>query len=50
MIKELDVSEFDHANAQCSMHLEVRTRCDMGEWHATQRLELYPWGTRITRP
>jgi hypothetical protein len=49
VIKELDVSEVEHASIQAAMHIEVRTRCDMGDWHATQRLELYPWGRSIKR-
>jgi len=47
VVKELDISEVDHADARIGMYVEVRTRCEMGEWHATQRVELYPWGSRI---
>lgn len=49
LIGQLDVSPIDHANSQAPICLEIRTRCDMGEWHTTQRLELVPWGPRITK-
>lgn len=49
VIAELDVSHIDHANTQAWMHLEVRTRCEMGDWHAGQRVEVYPWGSRLTK-
>lgn len=49
VIAELDVSSIDHANYQAAMHLEVRTRCEMGDWHPGQRLRLEPWGNRLTK-
>ena len=50
VIKELDVSEIDNASAAAVMQLEVRTRCEMGDWHAGQRVVLSPWGNRVKEP
>jgi hypothetical protein len=48
VFKCLDVSDVDHANVHAVMTLEVRTQCDTGDWHVSQRTPLDPWGTRLT--
>jgi hypothetical protein len=46
----LDVTRVDNANTQCMMQLEVQTRCDLGHWHAGQRIQLVPWGRALEDP
>jgi hypothetical protein len=49
-VKTLDVSDLDNANATAPFTLTLETRCDLGEWHQSQRTELAPWGNRIGEP
>jgi hypothetical protein len=46
----IDVSKLDHANSQTPMTLAVQTRCDMGDWHTGQEMELVPWGRAVKDP
>lgn len=46
-IKTLDVSELDNDDNTAPLALTVETRCDLGEWHQTQRAELVCWGPRV---
>lgn len=50
VVAEMDVSHIDHADYRAPMLAEVRTRCDLGDWHAGQSVELYPWGNRVGGP
>ena len=47
VIREMDISDIDHANTQLDMTIVVRTRCDMGDWHEGQSVRLFPWGQRV---
>lgn len=47
IVKTLDISEIDNANAMFPMLFAVETRCDLGQWHRTQADKLLPWGNRI---
>ena len=47
-IRSMDVSDIDHANAQLDLIAVVRTQCDMGHWHENGRIQLIPWGPRLT--
>lgn len=49
-IKTLDVSDLDNTNSAAPVALTVETRCDLGEWHQSQRTELVPWGDALVRP
>lgn len=49
-VKTLDVSDVDNSDSQAPLALTLETRCDVGEWHQSQRTELAPWGPRITEP
>lgn len=46
-IKTLDVSDLDNTNAAAPFAMTVETRCDLGEWHQTQRADVVPWGPRV---
>ena len=50
IVKHIDISDLDHANTQAPIFVDIETRCDVGDWHRGQRVELVPWGRRITRP
>lgn len=43
-VKTLDVSDLDNANSSAPMALTIETRCDLGEWHQSQQMQLIPWG------
>ena len=49
IVKSIDISDIDHANAMMYMTMSIETMCDMGEWHINQVARLDPWGERITR-
>jgi hypothetical protein len=46
-IGALDISEIENANTQCVLRLAVETRCDLGDWHRGQVVDLLPWGRKI---
>jgi hypothetical protein len=50
LVGMIDVSRLDHANTQCLMMLAVQTRCDMGDWHTGQEMQLVPWGRALKGP
>lgn len=47
IVKAMDVSDVDHANAQFEMTLSIETMCDMGDWHHDSSVRIAPWGERI---
>lgn len=50
VIKDLNVSDVDNANSAAQMSVTVETKCDLGEWHVSDRYNLLPWGPRISEP
>jgi len=47
-VKTLDVSDLPNDNAAAPYALTLETRCDLGEWHQSQRTELAAWGPALT--
>lgn len=43
-VKTMDLSDVDNPNPAAPVAITVETRCDLGEWHQSQRTELAPWG------
>lgn len=47
IIRCMDISDIDHCNSTALLTLEVRTLCDMGDWHGGQNVEMMPWGAKL---
>ena len=47
-VKTLDVSDVENSDTQLPYELTIETRCDLGEWHQSQRNELTAWGPACT--
>jgi len=47
-VKTLDVSDLENSDTQMPYVLTVETRCDLGEWHQSQRHDLAAWGPGCT--
>lgn len=49
VIRYMDVSDIDNANATAVMSLTIDARCDLGHWHAQDICtSIPPWGPRLT--
>ena len=49
-VKTLDVSDLPNDNTAAPYALTVETRCDLGEWHQSDRTELAAWGPALEVP
>jgi hypothetical protein len=49
-VRTMDVSDLDNTDNTAPLAVTVEARCDLGEWHQAQRMDLIPWGTRVSTP
>ena len=47
VIREVDISDVEHANSQLSMSVAIMTQCSLGYWHDNSSTEVLPWGSHL---